>query len=168
MTTNLIDTFCNTQTSDTDKQEKEVEKKYHGWWCTDVVSGVMTSTSCKDSLTYILGMSIFQLTVAHHKKCMFETTVNHEVSARLTLPPSAADKHSLSTISVILSFTLQSSESSSLLVASSPQPPPCSNVVLPFSKLRITYREYVKWCTPIGFLESLELELTSRIHQNSF
>jgi len=45
-----------------------------------------------------------------------------------------------STLSVILSFTPQSSESSSLLVASSPRPPPCSNAVLDFSKLRITCR----------------------------
>ena len=39
----------------------------------------MTSTSCEDSLAPILDMSIFQLTVAYYKKCMFETTVDHEV-----------------------------------------------------------------------------------------
>ena len=50
------------------RKRYEMRSRYHGWWCTDVVSRVMTSTSCEDSLTCTLGMSIFQLTVAHHKK----------------------------------------------------------------------------------------------------
>ena len=60
------------------------------------------------------------LLVAHHKKYMFEITVK---SVWLTLPPSAYKEHSFSsTLSVILSFAPRSSESSLLLVASSPRP----------------------------------------------
>ena len=127
------------QQPDTNKQEQEVEKKTWAceWRYTDAVSRVMTSKHI-----------LWRFPRPHSRHVHFPTNscspqkmhvwdhskswgVKQDYTASLccwwALPFS-------STLSVILSFAPRSSKSSSLLVANSPRPPPCSNAVLAFSK----------------------------------